>query len=417
MASGKTLALLFYIRNDKIRKDKRVPIYLRITVDGKRHEFAVKRFIKPDSWNNETGYGRGTRDEIKQLNTYLDILRAKVYQYHKELVEEDIAVTSEAIKNKLLGKGKYERTLIETFEYHNNLLSEKVGIDHAPATYKRYETTLKHINDFLKSKYQTDDLLLKNLDHEFITDLEHYFKTIRKCNHNTTAKYIKNLRKVVNLALKNDWLIKDPFRAFQMNIREVPRDFLNEDELHSIEFKELNILRLDIVRDVFVFCCYTGLAFVDVSKLAPDNIVTGIDGEKWIFINRTKTNIPSKIPILPKAQEIIDKYKNFPLNTIKGKLLPVMSNQKQNAYLKEIADICGVQKHLSFHSSRHTFATTVTLLNGVSIESVSSMLGHKNIRTTQIYAKVVEKKLSVDMKMLKTKLINQSESQKTKNGA
>jgi site-specific recombinase XerD len=209
---------------------------------------------------------------------------------------------------------------------------------------------------------------------------------------------------VVNIALANDWLMKDPFLKFKGSIKEVERDFLSTEELQSIEDKKFTISRLDEVRDMFVFSCYTGLAYADIAKLSLNEIEIGIDKQKWIYTHREKTETKSNIPLLPKALEIIEKYKNHPECVISGKLLPLRSNQKMNAYLKEIAILCEITKNLTFHSARHTFATTVTLTNGVPIESVSSMLGHKNIRTTQIYAKVVEKKVSEDMKKLKSRL-------------
>ena len=226
----------------------------------------------------------------------------------------------------------------------------------------------------------------------------------RNNNHNTTIKYLRNFKKIIHLAVANDWLYKYPFQAHKAKIKEVKRDFLTQEELERVNEKEFSTARLNVVKDVFVFCCYTGLSYVDVAKLTPNNLTKGLDNETWLFVDRTKTGSSSHVPLLPPALEIIQKYKDHPESGNKGLLLPVISNQKLNAYLKEIADICGINKHLTFHIARHTFATTVTLTNGVPIESVSSMLGHKNLKTTQIYAKVVKKKISEDMKKLKEKL-------------
>jgi Site-specific recombinase XerD len=259
---------------------------------------------------------------------------------------------------------------------------------------------------FLKYKYNITDIRLAELDHEFITNLEHWFKTIRHCNNNTTIKYIKNLRKIVHLAQKNGWIDKDPFIAFESHFDESKRECLNKEELQAIENKNIKIERLDMVRDAFVFGCYTGMAYVDIASLSPDKIMMGLDGEYWIKTYRTKTDTKTSIPILPKAMEIIKKYKNHPLALIKNQVIPIASNQKVNAYLKELAAICDITKTLTFHIARHTFATTVTLSNGVPIESVSEMLGHKKMSTTQIYAKVIEKKVSEDMQMLKSKLMS-----------
>ncbi len=234
------------------------------------------------------------------------------------------------------------------------------------------------------------------MSYSFVNDFEHYLRTEKKCNHNSALKYIRMFRKIIHLAVANDWLMKDPFMAFKGKQQEVKRGYLTEEELKTLESKILHIQRLDRVRDVFVFCCYTGLAYSDVQKLTANHIVPKIDREKWIQIDRTKTGSTSEIPLFPKPLEIIEKYKNDPECSASGRLLPVNSNQKFNAYLKEIADLCGITKVLTTHLARHTFATTVTLTNGISIESVSKMLGHKKLQTTQVYAKITDKKVGDD---------------------
>jgi site-specific recombinase XerD len=218
-------------------------------------------------------------------------------------------------------------------------------------------------------------------------------------------KYIANLRKIINLAIANEWTTQDPFVKFRFSLKEVKRQALSEGELQLLAEKDLKAERLNRVRDIFVFCCYTGLAYADVEKLTPDHIRQGIDGQKWIFTERTKTRTTSNIPLLAPALALIEKYKDHPQSVNRGRVFPVLTNQKMNAYLKEIADLCGFQQELTTHLARHTFATTVTLTNGVPIETVSSMLGHRNIRTTQIYAKVVQSKVSEDMQKLRQKYL------------
>jgi site-specific recombinase XerD len=415
MDKRQTLSILFYLRRDKKKSEKEIPIYMRITVNGKRAEMAIQRFINPEYWNNVAGIPRGSRNEIKQLNEYLSLQRSKAYQAQKSLIEDGKPVTAVGIRNIVQGISGNQHTLLETFTYHNKLMMEEVGITFSPTTLTRYETTKDHIKTFLKLQYKTDDIFLTQLNHEFATNLEHYFKTVKSCNHNTTSKYIKNLKKVINLALKIDWLGKDPFKNYSATIKPVKREYLTSEELKKIEDKQIDIPRLAQIRDIFIFSCFTGLAYVDVLHLTKDNIVTGIDGEKWIFTKREKTSTKSNIPLLPKALEIIDKYKNDPLCNNMNSLLPVISNQKINAYLKEIAVIAEIKKTLTFHLARHTFATTVTLTNGVPIESVSEMLGHKSLRTTQIYAKVLDKKVSEDMLALKAKLTTKNTPLRKKN--
>lgn len=413
MSKNQTLGILFMLRTSRMNKKGEAPIYVRITVDGERSEIALNRFIEPTKWNAEAGHAKGTTEVVKQLNTYIDIVRNKIYDYQKELLNDNEVISSVSLKNKFLGITEKKLSLIEVIQYHNNLMKERIGIDISQATFDRYETVLRLVQQFLKEKYKDTDFTLKHLKFKFLADFEHFLKTTRKCNSNTTAKYIQNFRKIINVSIKNEWLEKDPFTAYRASIKPVERDFLTPEELAILENKEIKIPRIAIVRDIFVFCCYTGLAYADVFKLTPDNIVTGIDGEKWIYTHRTKTKTKSNIPLLPKSVELIEKYKDHPVVGNKGTLLPVLSNQKMNSYLKEIADICEINKTLTFHIARHTFATTVTLTNGVPIESVSKMLGHKNIRTTQIYAKVVESKVSNDMKALREKL--SSKNQEVKN--
>ena len=268
---------------------------------------------------------------------------------------------------------------------------------------ERYETSLKHTKNFLLWKYNISDISIEKIDYSFIMEYEFYLRSVRKCANNTAVKYIKNFHKIINICLANGWLTKDPFANYKSKVKEVIREYLTEREIQDLMEKELVSDRLELVRDIFIFSCFTGLAYIDVKQLSNDNIVLGIDGDKWINKNRQKTDTSSRIPILPTAQFIIDKYANHPVCVNEDKLLPIFSNQKMNAYLKEIATVCGINKELTFHIARHTFATTVTLSNGVPIETVSKMLGHTNLKTTQHYAKILDKKISEDMKILKDK--------------
>jgi integrase len=256
----------------------------------------------------------------------------------------------------------------------------------------------------MKWKYNTTDIDIKKIDHEFITDYDFYLRTVRNCNSNSAVKYIKNFGKIIRICIANGWLDKNPFVNYKPKVKEVERIFLSEEELSIVSKKELKTRRLNQVRDIFLFSCYTGLAYADVQKLTKSEIAIGIDGGKWIYTHRKKTDSASHIPILPVAQHILDKYADEPQCLNSGKLLPVLSNQKMNSYLKEIADVCGIEKEFTFHTARHTFATTVTLTNGVPIETVSKMLGHRNLKITQHYAKILDKKVSEDMSALRAKL-------------
>jgi len=400
------LSILFYAKRAKTTTDGLVPIYIRVTVDGERIEFSTKRYTHPDKWSVEGNRMKGTSVESKSTNSYLDALKAKVYDYQQQLIREDEPVNAENMRNKILGIDKRSHMLIGIFQQHNDEIKALIGKDYAAATHVRYETSLKHTADFLKWKYKVSDIDIRKIDHEFITSYEFYLKSVCNCCQNTTSKYIKNFGKIIRICLANGWLQKNPFINYKSKMVEVERAFLSMEEIETMLNKVFVSDRLNQVKDIFLFSCFTGLAYADVKKLSRKNIAIGVDGDRWIYINRTKTDTRSNIPILPIASFLLEKYENHPQVVNQEKLLPILSNQKTNSYLKEIADACGINKELTFHIARHTFATTVTLSNGVPIESVSKMLGHKNLKTTQHYAKILDLKVSNDMQILKEKFEN-----------
>lgn len=410
-----TFSVTFYLRKDKIKKSSKAnkkensekkpenaPISMRITINGQRTDISTNRTWDPKNWSN--GMPNNNVPGAKSLIKYLDSLKLRVFEIQRYFFDRKEIITAEKVKKHFQGKFEKSKTLCELIEDHNSRVSELIGKDYAKATYQRYMTNYRHIQEFLKTQYHCNDIYLTELKFEFISKLEHYLKTVRNCNHNSTVKYIRNFRKIINEAVKNDWLEKDPFSKYSTKLKEVERAYLSEDELKALESLKLGIERLDAVRDIFIFACYTGLSYIDAAKLSPENIIIDAEGKDCIYISRTKTNSKSFIPILPKTKEIIDKYQNHPAVKSKNVLLPVLSNQKMNAYLKELADLCSIKKNMTFHLARHTFATTVTLTNGVPIETVSSMLGHKSIRTTQHYSKVIQEKISRDMAILEKKL-------------
>jgi len=398
-----SVSILFYIKRTKVNNLGVCPIYTRVTVNAKRFEFSANKYINPDKWSSEGSKVKGTSEEARTINSHLDYLKNQVLEAEKKLFKKDISVTSENLKNELFGLSETKRMLIPIFQDHNNKIKELVGKEYAPGTLERYTTSLKHTIEFMQWKYNISDIDITQIDHAFITNYEFWLRSVRNCANNTAVKYIKNFNKIIKLCLANDWLDKNPFANYKSKVKEVDRVYLSEEEIQEIINKDFGTDRLSLVRDIFLFSCFTGLAYIDVKNLTKSHVSIGIDGEKWIFTHRQKTESASKIPILPVTQMIIDKYENHPQALNQDRLLPILSNQKMNAYLKEIAAVCNINKELTFHIARHTFATTVTLTNGVSIESVSKMLGHKNLRTTQHYAKVLDKKVSEDMKILKDK--------------
>lgn len=401
------MSILFYGKSSKSCKNGLVPIYLRITIDGTRIEFSTSKFIEQSKWNRTSGKVKGTTEEARTLNGYLDIMKTKVLETEKFMINNDLEINAQTFKNKFLGIEERKRMLIPIFEVHNAQMKELLGKGFAQNTYKKYETSLKHTKAFLKFQYRIDDINISKIDLPFINDYDFYLRNTKKCNNNSTIKYIRNFGKIVKQCYANGWINRDPFLNYKGKVKEVDRIFLSEQELQMIINKELKTIRLSLVRDIFIFSCFTGLAYIDVCNLTKSNVSIGIDGDKWIFTHRQKTESASRIPLLSIAQMTIDKYENHPQCVNQQKLLPVLSNQKMNAYLKEIADICGIEKELTFHIARHTFATTVTLSNGVPIETVSKMLGHNTLRSTQHYAKILDTKVSDDMASLKQKFSGQ----------
>ena len=407
MKNVKTFGIQFIIRKNK-EVDGLAPIYVRITVDNVRSEISIKQKVLSDSWNSAKGMTKGKTKELMALNRFLEGIRSQIVGHYQEMVLSKQNITAEAIKGRFIGIEEKGQTLIQLFDYHNTRMDESLEW----GTLKNYFTTKKYIQLFLQRMRKTDDIYLNELNFRFISDFEYFLRKHKPLDHhkplgnNTIMKHIERLRKTINLAVKMEWLEKDPFTAHKAKFIKVQRGYLTQQELELIEQKEFGIERLQQVKDLFVFSCYTGLAYIDAISLKSADIRKGIDGGEWIFTARQKTDVPVQVPLLSKASQIIAKYKDHPKTKFSGTVFPVISNQKLNSYLKEIADLCGIKKNLTFHLARHTFATTVTLTNGVPIESVSKMLGHSDIRTTQIYAKVVEMKISEDMAKLQNKLLS-----------
>ncbi len=404
--ANNTFGVIFYLRKYKATNDGKTPIYARITVNGSRIDLSVKRSIEQDNWNANKGMARGSREEIVKLNKYLEQYRSGIVESYQELLLQKKLITAELVKDKFTGEDQAEFTLCKLMEYHNTEQAQVLE----PGTMKNYYTTQKYIKEFIKERFRTSDKYLSELSYKFITDFEYYLrnrvpeKGQKALNNNGLMKHIERFCKMVNLAVRLEWLDRNPFHAYQLKFDKVEREYLTKDELARIETKKFNIVRLQVVKDLFVFSCYTGLAYIDVFNLTPANLIEKSEKNIWIATNRQKTNEPVRVPLLPKALAIIEKYKGHPHALAEGKVLPTLSNQKLNSYLKEIADMCNINKPLTFHIARHTFATTVTLTNGVPIETVSKLLGHSKLTTTQIYAKVVESKLTDDMAALSARL-------------
>ena len=401
MQTNNTFTVIFFTRKSR-GNSKKLAIYARITVNGKRSEISLKRSISVCNWDSSKGKARGTTENIRILNKYLDHVYGQVLDCHKQLLEEFKIISPGAIKARYLGEDDQRKTLLELIEYHNtNMVSVlKAG------TMKNYYTTEKYLNKFLTQKPRVNDIYLKQLNYRFIIDFEQFLRNVKNSkkqlmlSNNGVMKHLERFKKMINLAVKLEWLVKNPFNQFSLKFDKYDRQYLSERELKLIENTYFKSERLERVKDIFIFSCYTGLSYIDVKQLTLHQIVRGIDNNYWIYTKREKTNEVVKIPILPKALVIIEKYRTIAKEIDSELLLPLYSNQKTNSYLKEISKQCGIPKNITFHVARHTFATTVLLSNGVPIETVSKLLGHTKLSTTQIYARVLEHKISEDISNL-----------------
>jgi site-specific recombinase XerD len=397
------ITLHFYAKKTKANVAGLLPIYIRLTVDGERLEFSSKKFIEKTKWSDELSKMKGTSEEARSINNYLDSVKSQIIDIQITLTHKREALNIENFRKRLFDETDSQRMLLPIYRDHNNRIEGLLGNGYAPGTLERFKISLKHLEEFLLWKLNAKDIAIDKIDFALITDFEFYLRSEKNCSNNTAVKYVRNFRKIIKICLSNDWLEKDPFVKYDGKMKEVETEFLTEEEIQTIYSKKFRTPRLELVRDIFIFCCFTGLAYVDVKGLRNDHIGIGIDGQKWIFKNRQKTDTKSKIPLLPIPEELIKKYAAHPKCLNEDRVLPVLSNQKMNGYLKEIGDLCEITKEITFHMARHTFATSVTLTNGVPIESVSKMLGHKNIQTTQHYARVLDKKVSEDMQNLRSK--------------
>jgi site-specific recombinase XerD len=410
MKSTQRFSVLIWTDKRKADASGNVPLYARVTYLGKRVEISLKRKIDPNRWDAQAGYLKGPGQDIKNVNAAIAEAANEIRLAYDDLKRMDEFISADKIKQHYTGEGIVHRMLLEVFDEHNKDLEALVGKDYVKATVTKYNTVRSKTADYILYKYKKKDIYLESIDYAFVVGLEMYLKTHEGIEHNTAMRYIKNVKKVINLAFNNGWMKTNCFNLFKCTYKQVHRTELEWEEINVLADHHFKVKRLEEVRDIFLFCCYTGYAFVDVEKLTPQHVITGVDKVTWVKTTRTKTNIESNVPLIPRAIEIIEKYRNQDCRIVLNKLLPVKSNQKMNAYLKEIGDLAGITKILTTHIARHTFATTVTLDNDVPMETVSKMLGHAKMSTTQIYSKTKDRKVNRDMHTLITRLREQEES-------
>ena len=399
-------SILFFVRRPRRFRNK-FSVYARITIDGKRAEISLKRSVTFGQWDDAKGRAVGNSDAAQQLNGYLDELYLQIMQSYKELLSQGKVITAQAIKSRFTGADEEHKTLKQLIHYHNTTQTAVLK----PGTMKNYYSTEKYLDRFLLHQHKTADIELRQLNYKFITDFEFYIRNfkspraLKPCTTNGVMKHLERLMKMVNLAVRLEWIDKDPFRNYRLKFQKSERVYLTERELRLIEETIFTLPGIERIKDVFLFSCYTGLSYIDLHNLKREQMVRGIDRHYWIYTKRDKTLEAVKVPLLPKALKIIEKYRDDSEIRYGNHLVPALSNQRLNRGIKEIAEACGIHKYVTFHTARHTFATTVTLSNGVPIETVSKLLGHTKLSTTQIYARVLDKKIGEDMELLRSRLL------------
>lgn len=396
-----TFNVLFFIRKTRALKSGENPIMLRISIAGQLSEIQLKRAVKPNLWNQNKERCTGKDAASLEINRYLESVKLRLFEIHRKMEEENKLINPMEIKRKFLGLDEEHKMLFQVFQEHNDKCRELIGKDYAKVTISRFDTCLKYMKEMALKQYHLKDIPLKEVNHAFIQDYIHFLKVEKNLSENTLIRYMKVIKKITNMALANEWMNKNPFVNIKFHEQEVHKEFLTKEELDTLRTREFDIPRLDLVRDVFLFQCWSGLAFIDVFELKEEHLVHDNEGNLWIRKARQKTKIMCNIPLLDIPLQILEKYKDHPLCQKKGVLLPVMCNQKMNSYLKEIADCCGIKKNLSTHTGRHTFCSVVALANNVSLENIAKMVGHTSTKMTQRYAKVLDQSILRDMQKVR----------------
>lgn len=396
------IKILFWIHKSKLNKKGEAPLYLRLTYNNVRKNLSSGYSIHPDRWDAQKGAIKGSKKDAVLMNTYISHTKEKLLElFNNMLKEQDINL--ELLVDKFFGRDIDNRSLLELVNYHNKDFESRIGTDYTYSTFEKYDILYRKLLNFIPYKYARKDIRLKDLNNKFLTDFDFYLKVHDKNEHNTATKYIKNLKKIINLGIREGWLDTDPFKHFQASYKDIDRVYLTQYELDIIQAKEFKLTRLGLVKDMFLFQCYTGFAYSDMAKLTLGHIVPGIDGGKWIITRRQKTKVRAAVPLLSEADRLISKY-NKEIDDLAKPIFDFYSIQRFNTYLHEIAEICGINKNLTSHVGRRTFATTIALSNGIGLETISKILGHTTTKITAQYAVVTDMQISKDMKSLEEKL-------------
>lgn len=406
-----TFAILFYLKTSKKNQKKdepnvELPIYCRVSVCGTDQPFSCKLKINPAFWNQKAKRAIGTSPKISKINKQLAYLETELWDLYDEIKKRRNMFTAKYLVDRFFGRvdDKNNVTLLDYFDKYNKRLYKRVELKTlTKETYDRYTRAREHLQKFMQAEKQRDDFYLDEIDVEFAEDYYMYILKTTESKNNNAQKYVQKLRTIVTDAWSNAYIQNDPLVHYDMHFDEFERPVLIPEEIYAIMGKKFQTKRLEKARDMYVFAIFTGYAYKEVNSLQDEDIAQLYDGNTWITKNRAKTNTEERVPLFKIPELIIEKYRHERKGS---KVFELISNQKMNEYLKEIAALCGIEKNLTFHTARHTFATTIALNNDIPIEVVSKLLGHKNISTTQIYAKILNKTVSNKMQDLSEKICN-----------
>lgn len=395
--SRSTFKILFYLKRNAPKKNGLIPVMCRITVNGKLSQFSCKLDVEEKLWNVELGRLSGRSSVAQEANRVLDKIRVGINKAYQEICDKDNYVTAEKVRNTFLGMGQNHKTLLAVFKQHNEDYAKQVGKMKSQRSYWKYCVVYNHLAEFIEQRYKVSDIALKELTPAFITNFELFLRTEKNHCNNTVWSYMMPFKSIIFTAINNGWLERDPFHSYHITKEETKRGFLTKEEITLLINGTFKNKKFELIRDLFVFCIFTGLSWTDMNNLTTDNLQTSFDGHLWIKTERQKTGVESNIRLLDVPKHIIEKYKEL---TGSDKLLPVPCYPNCRYGIKAVAKLCGINKNLTWHQSRHSYATTICLSNGVPIETLSRMMGHTSIRSTQIYAKITAEKVSSDMEKL-----------------
>lgn len=400
-----TFKILFYLARNKQKKDGTIPIMCRITVNGTIVQFSCKLQIEPEVWDSCNSQTFDNTPNAKRIGRELSSIRKGIEKHYRSLFNGVGPLTADRVKRSYLGLDRYCRTLLQVFRQHNEDYIHFVERGcRSISTYRNYCMGYNYVNEYINSKYKMDDIALADLQYNFITEFEIFLREKKGCSINSIFHYITSLRKMIAISRDNGWLVHNPFSNYHIKKVQVERAYLTMREIDMLMNTKYSKERHSMLRDFFIFCCYTGVPHVDFRLLSKENLKE-IDGKWWLFYKRHKTKVQSSVMLLDIPLNIIKKYKG---STGGDRLFPMPKEGTVNRNIKEVAKLAGIEKDTSWHVSRHTFATEICLMNGVPIETISRMLGHTNVKTTQIYTRISDTIIERDMNILAEKLNKRS---------